>query len=134
MSGSVSEFTDAPRCHQSPPRFARPFGEVTGRQLFLRPREIHEAVAAAPPPLWLCRTALAAISDTTSTASSAAGQPSRYRATAARTRRTWSGLPWNVPEYIVAVTVIPASSPVTWPEGKTSSLSGDGLGSVMLRW
>jgi hypothetical protein len=34
LSGSVTEFTDAPRCHQSPPGFARPFSEV--QRQFLR--------------------------------------------------------------------------------------------------
>ena len=34
LSGSVTEITDAPRCHQSPPGFARPFSEV--QRQFLR--------------------------------------------------------------------------------------------------
>jgi hypothetical protein len=34
LSGSVTQFTDASRCRQSPPRFARPFGEV--QRQFLR--------------------------------------------------------------------------------------------------
>ena len=34
MSGSVTEITDAPRCHQSPPGSVRPFSEV--QRQFLR--------------------------------------------------------------------------------------------------